>query len=70
MTVVLTKHLRFLYPAEVIFALFETFRQRCTLEMSSSDNAIEFVSTDLERYKCIECRYVLQDPVQSSCGHR
>lgn len=34
-------------------------------------NVIEFIKGDVEeRYKCIQCRHVLRDPVQSSCGHR
>ena len=40
-------------------------------KMSHSRNVIEFVAGRLEkRYKCIQCHNVLQDPVQSSCGHR
>ena len=27
-------------------------------------------SDRLDRYSCIECKSVLQDPVQLSCGHR
>ncbi|XP_029186836.2 TNF receptor-associated factor 3-like [Acropora millepora] len=39
--------------------------------MSSSRNDVEFVKGALEeRYKCIACRLVLQNPMQSSCGHR
>ena len=42
-----------------------------TLLMSSSLNDVEFVKGELEeRYKCIACRLVLQNPMQSSCGHR
>ena len=39
--------------------------------MSSASNDVEFVKGELEeRYKCIACRLVLQNPMQSSCGHR
>ena len=42
-----------------------------TLLMSLSRNDVEFVKGELEeRYKCIACRLVLQNPMQSSCGHR
>ena len=39
--------------------------------MYSSHQVIVYVAGNLEnRYKCIHCERVLQDPVQSSCGHR
>ncbi|KAJ7384289.1 TNF receptor-associated factor 3 [Desmophyllum pertusum] len=39
--------------------------------MAFFNSVIEFVKGELEeRYKCINCRYVLRDPAQSSCGHR
>ena len=38
------------------------------MDISPSD--VEFIGKVEERYKCVACRNVLQDPVQSWCGHR
>lgn len=42
----------------------------CLMASTISTFTLEFVKVVNERYNCAICGKILQDPVQSSCGHR